>query len=416
MVPVLISTLGVTTSGVWFAFQGFLAFAQLSDFGFGFAISRQVAFTLASRTRMARHDLLEFEPGWAGVIAIADMSLKIYAGICTLAIGALIVIFELIIPHTEMHSAAAPYRIAWYLAGSAGIATLAAGWQGALLIGMGKTHWVRCLSGTCALAQGTFVVIAATLGGSLTSMSAVTFFTALLFLVAMHFLYRRSSVVKKSPLQKQSISRLAEFIRIAAPVGTVNVASFFFSSIQIPLLASLLGPEKIAPFYLAQKIGQFLNRVAIQSIQPQLPFFTNMLAAKHNKQARYCMIKSLIASSALLCGTSLIFLTTPLLTTAFHFEQNYPGIPTITLMTFDYFLLGCTSSIAQFVLAAGRNPFIYSTLAAGLLNVALIFLLVPQIGLVALPFSTIISGLLTNYWLAPATGLALLNSLNSQSR
>lgn len=415
LVPLLLHYLGSGLAGVWFAFQGFLAFAQLSDFGFGLAISRQIAFTRSSSRRSARHDLLEFEPGWAGVAEIMGMSKRIYLFICGVASVGLIIVFEGILPQTEMRLAAAPYRLAWYLSGGAAIGALAAGWHGAILIGLGKTHWVRFTAGCYALVQGIGVAVVVLFGGGLTSMAVVSLAASAVYFLSMQIALHQFVMRPPSAHSGQPAPPTAALFRIAAPVGTVNVASFLVSAIQVPILASLLGPEKVAPFYLAQKIGQFLSRGAMQAIQPQLPFFTRLLADLQENRARLAMMRCILISAGLTGGAMLIFLATPWIISSLSSQKNFPNFPTVSLMALDYFLLGVTTSMAHFVLAAGRNPFVASTLAAGAINLVLTFAFVPAFGLIGLPLATLISGLATNYWLAPLASFNLLRSLGADS-
>jgi O-antigen/teichoic acid export membrane protein len=82
-------------------------------------------------------------------------------------------------------------------------------------------------------------------------------------------------------------------------------------------------------------------------------------------------------------------------------------------MSLDYFFMAASVVWGQFVFAAGRNPFVLSTVLNGILNLALICLLCPQLGLIGIPLATLGSGILINYWYVTFKGVQLLQELQA---
>ena len=56
---------------------------------------------------------------------------------------------------------------------------------------------------------------------------------------------------------------------------------------------------------------------------------------------------------------------------------------------------------SHYVVAAGRNPFVWTTVAAGVLNVCGCLILPRHFGLLGLAMAGVLAGLLTNYWWVP---------------
>jgi hypothetical protein len=87
---------------------------------------------------------------------------------------------------------------------------------------------------------------------------------------------------------------------------------------------------------------------------------------------------------------------------------RYVSRGVLLLMSVDYWLMAAAVVWGYFVLAAGRNPFMWITLFSGALNVTLLFVLLGPLGMVGVPTASLLAGLLANYWFVPWQGLKLL--------
>jgi O-antigen/teichoic acid export membrane protein len=91
---------------------------------------------------------------------------------------------------------------------------------------------------------------------------------------------------------------------------------------------------------------------------------------------------------------------------------GYIGAGTLALLAIDYTLMSASVVWAQFVLAAGRNPFMWPTLIAGVANLSACIVLAPRFGLVGIAAGGVVAGCLTNYWFAPWQGWRQLSHLS----
>jgi O-antigen/teichoic acid export membrane protein len=75
-----------------------------------------------------------------------------------------------------------------------------------------------------------------------------------------------------------------------------------------------------------------------------------------------------------------------------------------------------TGLVGQLVLATGRNPFVPSVLAAGAINVTLLLVLVPALGIRGAALASLISGLMSSYPYNIYQGLKTLRAIRVGSR
>jgi O-antigen/teichoic acid export membrane protein len=418
VVPVLMRVLSPTEAGQWFSFQGFLAMAGLVDLGLGFAISRQAAHCLGGNVQIAGSDFLDFGHGREGVAVLHKTAKRILRTVVGLMLASGVIIFELILPHTKLfgNNDQIFLRPVWYMMLGGAVLFFSGLVEMAILNGLGKVYLTRFYSGIYFLSNGILLVIAAWGTHSLTVMALAFLVCSLFFRLLLGFITRR--MVPDIYNYNQRVTNLRHesliipLCKVAIPVGTVNIGAFLFSTVQVPLLGALLGPVVVAPFYFAQKIGQFLSTAATQPIMPQLPFFTNSLGGNRFHEAKHIMVKAVWLNGALVLLANLVFFfCSPYFFHALTGKDAYIPPLTLGLMALDYLILNSVVVFGFFVLASGKNPFVWTTLISGFLNVILITLLVPKYGIIAIPCASLLVGLMINNWYNPYKGTQLLLKL-----
>jgi O-antigen/teichoic acid export membrane protein len=416
LIPVVTGFLAPVEAGIWFALQGLVTMIGLLDLGFGFAISRQAAFTLgATGTTLAKDDFLHLAHGWTGVAQLFRLTRTLYRWLAMAAAGLGIVLFEVFSRFGNLVPEGTPgVHACWYAMVTASCLLILTAGHSAFLNGIGAVYQTRFLAGLYQLAAGAGAAFAAWVGWGLPAMGASFAVCALAYRVVIGFArYAYTSPMREAaqiPPAPGSLSRLA---RAALPVGGVNVFGSLVYTAQSPIIGFLLGPEKVAPFYLAQKIAMACNMLAMQTALPQLPFFTRALGAGNIVQARSNM-KSVIVRTTLMVTAAAVafYFLSPMAARLLLHKEAYVDNNTLILMSFDLLLLGASVIWGHYVLASGRNPFVIPTLLTGFTSLLLTLLLVPELGMPALPAATLISGLLINYRVTFYEGIRLMNNLN----
>lgn len=406
LVPLSIHYLGPDRAGVWFAFQGLIAMLALLDMGFGFAISRQAAFTLGvdNDTRLSR-GFLNLPSGLGGVSCLFHIMIRMYrvTALAVLVIGALsfeiIQNFGRLLPPQDWEA-----RFCWYaLVISATLQILSLG-HAALINGLGLTYQTKALGGFLILLSGGLAVVAASIGLGLIGMGCAFLATAFVQWITIRYFVPNSlctldsvnaNWIRRNGGCWKQVHLLSQG---ALPIGGVLVFASLIYTIQPTISGMIIGAESVTPYYVAQKIAGALNLVIMQICLPQLPFLTRLIGARDFESA-FSKISQVIRLGffAFIFSGLFFYLFSPMAAKVLLHKQSYLQDPALAVLTVDFMILGILSLAAQIILATGHNPFLYSTLLTGLLALGLSLVLTPHLGLLGLTLAPLIAGVCFNY-------------------
>jgi len=406
LVPLSIHYLGPDRAGVWFAFQGLIAMLALLDMGFGFAISRQAAFTLGvdNDTRLSR-GFLSLPAGLGGVSCLFHIMIQMYrvAALAVLVIGALsyelIQQFGHLLPPQDWEA-----RLCWYaLVVSATLQILSLG-QAALVNGLGLTFKTKTLAGLLILLSGGLAGVAASIGLGLIGMGCAFLATAFVQWIAIRYFVpislRSLNSVNRNWIRRNGgcWKQVQLLSKCALPVGGVLVFGSLIYTIQPTISGMIIGAESVTPYYVAQKIAGALNLLIMQVCLPQLPFLTRLIGARDFTSAfsKISQVIRLGLFAFIVSGLFFYFLS-PIAAKVLLHKQSYLQDPALAVLTVDFVVLGISSFAAQIILAAGHNPFLLSTLLTGLLALCLSIVLTPHLGLLGLTLAPLLAGICFNY-------------------
>jgi O-antigen/teichoic acid export membrane protein len=415
LIPVLVRHLPPEQCGLWFSFQGAIAVATLANFGIGTVIARQTAHCVGAHQNMeTMDDFIYFGHGQAGIASLNLHAKRIYVLIIALCLLVGALTFELVIPHTRMISGdPSEFRLAWYLMLFNGVVLILSGRFTASLIGTNQTHVFKMLAAAFSTLQGISVVTAAVTTQSITIMALASLGASLTYLAILALVVRQRIPAFRLQ-QSASVDRslLRRMLKVSYPLGIVDIGAYLVTTIQVPMLGALLGPAAVTPFYLAQKISNFLTIGCQQTVQPQIPKFTQSYARGDSGACILLLHRTLSILAVLSLGAALFFcVASPILANHLAHLDKFLSLPTLALMSLDMVFLSILSGICQFILAAGRNPFMRPSLVGGVINVSLLMILVPQAGVIGIPCASLASGFLTNYWIAIKHGYRLKRQL-----
>jgi O-antigen/teichoic acid export membrane protein len=393
----------------------------MTDFGFSFIFSRQIAWSLttenAGTEESSLHDFVLTRGGWRGVSDVYAVSARVFLWVAVGALVLMILIFHCVLPLGHLLDTATPHTtIAWYFLSAATLFTLLARAHQSMLEGTGRIYLSNFLFGTYQLACGVGVIIALKAHGQLVAMALTIVASACLFYAATRWSVQRyyGGLLDRRATPPPELTR--KLLRVALPMGLLNFSSFLVSSVQVPLIGSLLGATSVSGFYIAQKISQLLNRLVSHLALPQMPLFTSELGARlvfrpRRRMQRTTMIIGVVSTMTF----TIFYLLSPTFIRMWVGRNQYVTSVTLGLLSLDAIIMSVTVVMAQFVLASGRNPFVLSTLLTGLLNVAMLWFLLPRIGVAGAAASSLIAGLCINYWFTVWEGLMTLRQLEQSA-
>jgi O-antigen/teichoic acid export membrane protein len=419
-IPFILRLLGRSDAGLWFSLQGFLVMVGLADFGFSMAISRQAAHSLGldnTKYAVRAPDLIETQPGWPGLSELYASSRIIFWRVTAIAGLALILLYHGVLPHTKLFQAhTLQTALVWYALGASILLNLQTRLSQSFLDGIGFMFLGRVISGTYALLWNIASVVALLIAPGLLGMSLAVLGASLIQFVAMHLALSRLAARQmdfKAPASKPLVSRLW---KVALPFGFVNSGVYLISTIQIPLLGSILGPAAVAPYYLAARISQTLGGAVQLVTLTQNPLFTQQIAAGEINGAKFRMGRTIcLGMLVYLIASLFLYFGSPPLVKVWIGPGQYVGRNVLLLVTANFLIGGLSVVPGHFVLASGSNPFALTTLIQGVLTVVGIIFVCPKIGIAGAPLSALVAGLLTNYWYFLVKGWQLWRSLDRLS-
>ncbi len=414
-VPLIIRLLRPEEAGLWFTFLSMLAVLQLTDFGFSLVLSRQVSYSLGARDSRIEggKDFLHLQPGWQGVSDAYHICRRVFRLLSLLGFLLLVSLYHLALPIGKMASLLGGSTTwAWYMMGATALLQVQAKPHQAILDGMGRVHITRIILGSVQLMAGVGVIGVLLAGGGLVAMAAATLVCWSIHYALLKFSVRLTAQISPRSTGPEAVGLMRRFTRIAIPMGVLSASAFMVLSIQVPLVALLLGPAVVPAYYLAQRMGSVLNQACMQPLFPQLPLFTHEVAARRDGDARRRMIRTIATVCLLTLLANLAFLLfSPRLVDCWIGPGRYLAFPVLLALTGDMLLRNVTGVWGQFVLAAGTNPFAWPTFIAGCITLTAALVLGQSHGVLGIALAAMLAGLCTNYWFCPMHGLRLLRSL-----
>jgi O-antigen/teichoic acid export membrane protein len=410
LVPVVTTCLPPAEAGIWFVFQSIVGMLSLTDLGFGFAITRQAAFTIGGPTTVKDTGFLCLAPGWHGLAQLFRLTRRLYF---FLALGAGLIgvaIFEVIATTGDLASSVSPsVRYCWYFLVIAVTFLVGSGGQAAFLNGLGMIYQTRLATAGYLATAAIGAALAAFLGGGLPAMGAAYAVAAVAhYLMLISICMLSAPKLRSADTQPIPPGSLRSLCKASLPVGGVNIFGSLMYSGQTPLLGFLLGPEKVAPFFVAQKIALACSQAVLHTVTPQMPFFTRQYGAGNYAAALRLMNATLFRTAVMaLVASGLFCLLSPIAAKILLPTTEYLTHLPLGLLAIDVFLLTLTVPFAWFVLASGKNPFVMTTVVGGILNLGFCVFLVPRLGVSGIPLSSILAGLVTNHWFAVWRALVL---------
>jgi O-antigen/teichoic acid export membrane protein len=168
------------------------------------------------------------------------------------------------------------------------------------------------------------------------------------------------------------------------------------------VIGYLLGATAVATYYLPLRISTILFSSIAEIIGPQINFMI-ALYRDHNIHAllvkffRIFIVVSLISFVAY----SAFALFGPWAVRIWSIGKVAPSPALFWIMSLYYFLAMLQTMLACFITAHGLQPFARPAVAGAILNIGLLFILIPLLGLTGAALATFLAQLLTSNWFMP---------------
>lgn len=420
LVPVFVRCLGETQSGLWLTFQALVAVAGLADFGVAYVTSRQVAYALGREEGAGFSAAEDMDDNLCGISGIREtLRLARIANAMSCLIGAFILLLSVYLSNFDHNAGLGVSGVRWVVVLLGGTVLLRLWGRpfSAILDGSGDLYITRIVGAGQQLLMSAGAVVIVLCGGGLVIVGCWTMFTAILEYIIVRIVYvRKIGLVPALRVSHQDRKPLFRLVKVAYPLGLVNVGVYLISSIQLPFIAMTLGADKVTAYYVAQRIDQFFSMAISHLVLPKLPGFTRMLGMGNRIAARALFKNSGVQVFVLsIVGAFLMCSVLPI-ASIFYFKVSPLPIVAIFILGIDFVFRNSSVVFGQYVMAAGQNPFWRWILVAGVINFSILYLFLEKIGVVAIPLAMLISGCLTTYWTSLYYGKKLWKRLHVEER
>ena len=418
LIPIFVRYLGDVQSGLWLTFQSLVAIAGLADFGISYVAARQAAYALGRENGKGFAGAGDLDDALTGTLGVNEtLRLARLANLASCLVGLLVLAVSIRLAHVDAGAGITRSEVDFvlYLLGLTVLVRLFGRPFASILDGSGFLHFTRLVGGGQQVFMSVGAAVIVFLGYGLAAVSVWALVTALFEYGLLRSIYlKQLGVVPSLRFRAVDYAPLVKMLKVAYPLGLVSLGGYLVNSVQLPFIAATLGPAMVTPYYVAQRIGQFINMAILQLILPKLPQFTRRLGSGDQVEAGRFMRSScrqvLILS---ILGGSFFLVMLPFV--SIHYFKVTPlPFSAIMVMSVDLVLLNSTVALGHYVLAAGKNPFWKWTLISGLLNFSMLYFGLRPLGIIAIPLATLMSGFFTTYWASVHHGYRTLTKLESE--
>ncbi len=417
LIPVLIRFLGDDMAGVWFTYQSTIAMLSCVEFGLRRTFTRETSAAISGGRSHESGDFLQTLGGQRGVMQVYAAARQLFSTVSFAGILLSLGTFHFILAKSRLAGVITPDAGSAWTVLTIELAVIFLTLPDiALLDGIAKIHVTRMISGVYALLRGLAMAMGAMITGSLLGIAVCALAVSLLNLAA----FKLATRSRRLNSETNSGDRLhqAEFIKLlkmSLPMGAFATGHYVMVSIQPVLIGLFLEPASVTSFYIPFRLISLLNTGAFQIVVPRLPPFT-MTICKGNKQEAVRIFSNTMRSLLLLlvlCATLFLIVTPHLMEI-----MKVSSVPTLVLMLLilDGGILYLCGTCADFVIAAGKCPFLWSTVAWVAIGAALGVPLTIHFGAAGSVAAVIIAGLVSRNTHAVIEAVRLIKSLKDDRR
>jgi O-antigen/teichoic acid export membrane protein len=398
IVPLVLHRVG-QDAGIWFFLLGWMSLFLILDFGFSQCISRQITFSFGQKGILKGRPKGRFirvgGPRTIGrTMAASRMIFRSVSVIILLAgIG-----LERTVLFSGRMEAGLGAHLCWYLIVAGSILVNESRVYSTALVGMLLVSPVRLVGLFQLLLQNGLIIVFLLLSPHIVWMGLAVLLGSLFAQGATFVLWLR----RRPPhitISGAKWSMVASLWRSSWEQGVANTASYFIFTANSLVIGYLLGKEAVAIYYLPWRIATILFSSLAEIITPQINF---MIGLYRDHQVHALLVRFfrifIVISVPGFVGFLAFALAGPWLVHLWSAGKIFAPLPLYWITAVYYFLALVQTLFACFIVVHGLQPFVRPAVAGAVLNVVLLFLLLPRMGLVGAGVATFTAQLLTSNW------------------
>ncbi len=398
IVPLVLHRVGAA-AGIWFFLLTWIGLFTILDFGFSQCISRQITFSLGKTG---------FLPGRAkgGFIRVGgprSIGSTVAASKTIFRIVSLVILLGGIAAERPFlfsgHMEAGIHaRVCWYLIVFASIVLNETRVYSTALIGMLLVPWVRMIQLLQNLLQNFLILFFLFISPRLELLGIAILCSSLFGFWRLHSLWvhRKPPGVTMSPTKWTIVRRLW---RLSWEQGVASASSYFIFAVNPIVIGYLAGAEAVSAYYLPLRIASILFSSFSEIVGPQVNFLIEFYRDHkiHAMLVRFFKIFLIVGLTSFPAYVA-FSLAGPWAVDIWSGGKVNPAPAVFWIMGLYYFLALMQLVLACFITAHGVQPFARIAVVGAILNIGLLFLFVPRMGIVGATLATFTAQLLTSNW------------------
>lgn len=387
----ILRALPVDLAGLWFVFVTLAGYISFFDFGLSPTITREIGFALGREApEQARRDV-------ADLVATA---VRIFLGLALLLLLVALTLGDVYI--RSVAPAGAEVHAAWRIFGLGTALNLLGSASFAVLYGMGQVSVDRWIRSVVQLLGLGLAYLALARGLDLTGLVWTWVVQGVLLCVSGWWILLASHPWLRGVRGQATLARARGLFLPSVKTGLTAFGAVLILNTQNVVIASALGPAQVPDFTLITRMVAIAATLALLVVGSSAPFISRAHAAEDLGEVKRLLLRNVRLSTGfmvvlvavlLVYGDALIDLWVG----PGHFAGYGVLVPFLVLLTLETHHV----AHASVVMATGRLPFHWWAIGAGVLNLALSFLLVHPLGVAGVALGTMLAQLLTNNWYAP---------------
>lgn len=395
--------------GIWFIISQSAMFVGLLDFGFGPTFTRRIAFAKSLSTSDPKAPLAANSKTELSALVGTGRILYRYLSVAVFVIAGITGAFFLTSIDIDAINRD-QVLVAWsLLIFSYSINTWAGFWN-CLLAGMGYVASVGFIGTGFQLASTLTNITIVLLGGGLLELAAATCVFNILSRQFTLWYIRKKRPELNDLHGKWDRNLFHGALKPSFLCWLTSLGSFLILRTDQYFIASFKGPAELPAYQAAYSFFYNLNLLGAAFSGATAVYYSHLWRGGEIKHLRALVLRNLnIGVSIVLVGGISIISTSPALFDIWLGSGNFVGNPVLVVFGIMLALETQHNTFAQATRATEHEVFAPLSLGAGLLNLALTWHLIGNLGLLGVALATLISQLTTNNWYCVYRGHRRLN-------
>jgi O-antigen/teichoic acid export membrane protein len=408
LIPIYFNCLSKEEVGIWFLLSNSQGFLEVLGLGIAPTLSRKIALAKGKNGSNLDTSFSETSATEIGNLVMTGRIMLLVVALTSLFVS--IAAGNFFINQLDFKEVSfSEVKLCWIILSIGFSSSVWLNYQYSLLSGLGYVGITGMLDSCLNILMIVANILILLSGGGLIELAIVSMLVRMSqrFLVSVYIKLKKPYILKfkgrwNFSLAK-SLSKMSFFcwMTFLGKLLLVRTDQYF--------IASISSVENVAVYQATYQLVSNLRVFASSMIQHSSPFLSQLWQAGEYKKMHLIILRgSLLSLLSFVCGASFLLISGEDLISLWLGAGNFIGYNVLITICLLFLLDVQSGSIIFSARAIGREDFATASLLAGILNIALSYLLVKQLGIWGVPLATVLAVMFTTTWYSFYKGLSSL--------